>query len=280
MNKKFFDIKKVFRTSKSPFYRYMPGFVINGIRKIVREDKLNELYAKYGHLYGIDLVKALLFQEFNVKIDIIGTENVNPNGRYTYIANHPLGAIDALGFLYLVYKIHGNVLSPSNKIFEYIPNLHELIVPVDVFGHSTKEQIQAVNEAFASEKQIMIFPAGEVSRFINGKIQDPQWHKTFLTKSVKYHRDIVPVFITGRNSNRFYKTAKIRKKLGLKIYIESLLLPDEMLKKYNAQLTYIIGKPISYKEIENSNISHKDWVEKIKNIVYKLGESYIQNQKL
>ncbi len=266
------DVKKAIRSSKSMFYRMMPNFAINRIKKIIHEDQLNQIHNKYAHLWGIDYVKALLFEEFKVKIDIIGEENVDKNEKYVYIANHPLGGIDALGFLYVIHKIHGNVVSPSNQLFEYIPNLSPLIVGINVFGHNDKKRAMAVNKAFESDNQIMIFPAGEVSRLINGKIQDPPWHKTFVTKAVQYKRDIVPVFITGRNSDKFYRTANIRKKLGVKLYVETLLLPAEMLQQYGYHLTFIIGEPISYKEIKNSGLSHIQWTEKIRKIVYGMGE--------
>jgi len=191
-----------------------------------------------------------------------------------------VGGVDALTFLYLVEKNQGNVISPSNEIFEYVPNFRPVIVPVNVFGTNTKAKVRAVNDAFESEKQIMMFPAGEVSRKINGEIKDPIWQKTFVTKAVQFKRDIIPVFISGQNSKKFYRIAKLRKLLGIKMYIETLLLPQELLKQYNSKVDMIIGEPIKYEEIENSKLSHYQWTKKIRDMVYEQGNDYTKSGKL
>ncbi len=267
---KIIDIKSDLKKSKSKFYRNLPGFVVKRLKKIIREDKINQTYNKYKHLESMDFVKALIFEEFNVDLTITGQENIDKSKKYIYVANHPLGSIDALCFLYLVDSCHGRVISPSNELFEYFPNLHPLIVGINVFGQNTKEKIKKVNEAFASDAQIMIFPAGEVSRKTNGKITDPKWQKTFVSKAVEYNRDIVPVYISGKNSDKFYRTAQIRKFFGIKLYIETILLPQEMFKQKGIKLDMKIGKPFSADEIKNSDLSHIQWVEKIRNYVYTL----------
>lgn len=275
VKEKVVDIKSVLKESKSGFYRNLPNFIVNWIRKVVREDDLNKHHLKNKELEGIEYVKAVLFDEFKVKLNIVGQENIDKNKKYVYVANHPLGAIDALSFLVLVHNIHGNVVSPSNQLFEYIPNLHSLIVGINVFGQNTKEKAKQINEAFESGVPIMIFPAGEVSRKRAGKIIDPQWQKTFVTKALQYKRDIVPVHITGQNSKKFYRTANIRKFFGIKMYIETMLLPQEIFKQIGSELTLTIGKPFSHEEIKTSKIPHIDWAEKIKKYVYSLPERNI-----
>jgi len=268
VKEKVVDIKSVLKKSKSKIFRYLPNFIINWIRKIIREDEMNIKHAKNKELEGMDYVEAVLLKEFDIKVNIIGEENVDKNKKYVYIANHPLGAIDALSFLLLVNKIHGNVISPSNQLFEYIPNLHSLIVGINVFGQNSKEKAKQVNKAFESDAQIMIFPAGEVSRKINNKIIDPKWQKTFVTKAVQYNRDIVPVHISGKNSKKFYRIARLRKFLKIKIYLETILLPQEMFKQIGSEVTLTIGKPINHEDIKSSNKSHYEWTKKIKKYVY------------
>ncbi len=270
IKEKIVDVKEMLKNSKSKFYRKLPNFAVNWIAKVIREKELNESHSKYKDKEGMDYVKAGLFEVFNVKINIVGEENIDKSKKHVYIANHPLGAIDALSFLYLIDKIQGNVISPSNQMFEYIPNLHSLILGINVFGQNTKEKVQEFNKVFESDKQIMIFPAGEVSRKIKGKIYDPKWQKTFVTKAVQYQRDIVPVHISGQNSKKFYTIAKIRKNLGIKTYLETMLLPQELYKQKGIELTLTIGKTIKYTDIKNSKLSHNDWTEKIKKYVYSL----------
>ncbi|MBN2893008.1 MAG: 1-acyl-sn-glycerol-3-phosphate acyltransferase [Bacteroidales bacterium] len=267
---KIIDLKAGLRKSKNKFIRNLPNFVVKALAHTIREKSMNDAYQNYKHLEGMEFVKALLFEEFKVTINITGQENVDKTKKHVYIANHPLGAVDALSFLYLVDNVQGKVVSPSNELFENIPNLHSLIVGINVFGQNTKDKIKKVNEAFETDAQMMIFPAGEVSRKINGNIIDPQWQKTFVSKAVEYKRDIVPVYISGQNSNKFYRTAKIRKFFGFKTYFETILLPQEMMKQRGITLDMKIGKTICWSEIKESKKSHVEWTEKIKSYVYSL----------
>ena len=264
------NVSEALGKSKNKFFRNLPRFVVKRIEKIVRQDQYNALYLKFCHLQGMDFIKSYLFKEFKIKMNIVGEEKIPKDKLFIYVANHPLGGIDALSLLYLIDKLHGKVISPSNELFENIPNLKSLIVGVNVFGHNTRAKVMALNTAFESDAQIMLFPAGEVSRKIKGKIQDPKWQKSFVSKAIEYKRDIVPVFISGHNSNKFYTIAKLRKLLGIKTYIETLLLPQELLKQYNFELDLIIGDPIDYREIEKSDASALLWAENIREVVYNL----------
>ena len=135
---KIVDLNNQLKNSKIKLLRKLPRFVINYIRSVIYEDRMNDVYQRQKHLNAIDFVRALLFEEFNIKVNITGKENINKTKKCVYIANHPLGAIDALSFLHLIDSCHGRVVSPSNEIFEFIPNLHPLIVGIDVFEPNTK----------------------------------------------------------------------------------------------------------------------------------------------
>ncbi len=262
------NIEEAVKKSKNNFIRNLPKPAINFIKRVIHEDDLNRLASKYKDLMGIDFVKALLFEEFKVKINFLGSQNYDPNKKYVYVANHPLGGIDAMAHLYLVHQRHGNVISPSNELFEYIPNLRPLILGVNVFKRNTKGKVQELNELFASDNQVMLFPAGEVSRLIGFQIRDPEWKKSFVTKAVQYKRDIIASYISGRNTALFYLIAKLRKLSGIKLYIETMLLPREMFHQYNYELNFVTLDPISWEEIKYSGKSHQWWTEEIYRRVY------------
>jgi putative hemolysin len=115
----------------------------------------------------------------------------------------------------------------------------------------------------------MIFPSGLASRKINGKVTDLEWKKHFVTKAIRHKRDIIPVFVAGRNSNRFYRVARLRKFFGIKWNLEMFLLPDETMKHRNKAVHIYFGKPVSYKTLDKSK-THQEWAETIKMIVYNL----------
>jgi putative hemolysin len=180
--------------------------------------------------------------------------------------------MDALSFLSAISRFYPDVISPSNDLFNYIPNLHPVILGVNVFGTNTKDTVSKLNELFESESQIMIFPAGIVSRRIKGVISDLVWQKTFVTKAVQFRRDIIPVHISGRNSNLFYTIDRVRKFLGIKLSLEIILLPREMHKQNNSTVTLTIGKPVAWQTL-TSEKSQGEWAQTIKAGVYELAGS-------
>jgi putative hemolysin len=111
------------------------------------------------------------------------------------------------------------------------------------------------------------FPAGEVSRRYNGKIQDCAWQKSFITKAISCQRDIVPFYFHGRNSRLFYGINLVRRALGIKTNIELMLLPREMFLKRNTTLRFTIGKPIPWQKFDRSK-SHIQWAQKVREHVY------------
>ena len=128
-----------------------------------------------------------------------------------------------------------------------------------------------VEAGFASQYNMMMFPAGLCSRKIDGKIQDLEWKKTFITKSIETQRDIVPIHFGGQNSDKFYRIANICKMLHLKVNVAMLYLPDEMIKNRHNTFTVKIGKPIPWQTFDKSR-KPKDWAQWVRKQVYELGK--------
>ena len=115
------------------------------------------------------------------------------------------------------------------------------------------------------------FPAGLCSRKIKGEIVDLEWRKSFISKAVEHERNIVPVHISGRNSNFFYNLSNFRTKLGIKTNFEMFYLVDEAFKQKNKNITVTFGKPIPYTTFDKS-LNAKDWAKKVRNYIYTLPE--------
>ena len=262
------DIEKEFRNSKSRFFRLIPQFAISLLRRLVHEDEMNMTIHLSRELDGVPFVEDVL-RNWNVVIRINGGENIPVSGRFIFVANHPVGAIDALAFLCLIHRHLKSVISPSNEMLGRIPNLRSVMVGINVFGKNTKKTAAELEELFSSDTPVMIFPSGEVSRRKNGIIRDPAWQKTFVTKAVQHNRDIIPVHISGRNSGLFYFVANLRKLLGIKMYLETILLPREMMNQRNSTVVLKVGTPIPYQSLTGEK-THMEWAQSIKEIVYNL----------
>jgi len=242
----------------------VPGFIIRYLERIVHQNDINEYLQEFGHLSGIPFVEAAT-RFMGVTIETHGLDEL-PEGRYTFAGNHPLGGIDGISTGLAVHHKYPSrsIKFLSNDLLSNLENMAPLFVPVNKIGNQSQQRSlpKRLNEAYQSDVQMVVFPAGICSRRINGEITELQWQKSFITKSVESQRDVVPVFFDGRNSNFFYSLANIRKILGIKINVEMLYLVNEMFKQRGKTFHIYFGKPIPYTTFDNSQTAQQwaDWV--------------------
>jgi putative hemolysin len=269
--KKYIDIQKVFIDKNKKVARLLPGFVYAYLRRVIHEDFINEIMAKHGQKLGIEFVDACI-RDFNVTITLRGTENLPESGRAIFASNHPLGGFDGLVLMHVLNNQYGDVRFLANDILANIKNLAPLFIPINKHGSMARNKAMLLETAFASQCPIGTFPAGLVSRKIKGQIVDLEWRKSFITKAIQHQRDIVPVHVSGNNSNFFYRLANLRKFLGIKVNIEMFYLPDETFKHRNKNIVVTFGKPISYKSLEKRH-DLKEIAQEIKNFIYVLSQN-------
>ncbi|EON75971.1 Hemolysin A [Lunatimonas lonarensis] len=269
-NKKFIDIKKVIGEKNPALLKWMPGFVLSYIKRIVHENDINEVMAKHGHLQGLAFVDALV-GEFGAEVAVFGTENIPLEKPVIFASNHPLGGLDGIVLMHALGKYRKDLKFLVNDILLNIPNFEGLFVPVNKHGGHGKQGLEVIENTYAADQAVLIFPAGLVSRKQDEGIKDLEWKKSFISKSKKYQRDVVPVYMDGRNSAFFYGLANFRKKIGVKANVEMFYLADEMFGQKNKKISVHIGKPISYQYFDNSK-SDRYWAEVVKNKVYELAQ--------
>lgn len=266
---KFIDLKEVVRKKSPAMAKMMPWFLMNYLRRIVHEDDLNDFIARHGHKMGIEFVYAIM-EEFGVNLKVIGEENIPKTGRYLMASNHPLGGLDGIAFMSAVSKIRMDFIFPVNDILLGIDNMKMFFVPINKHG-SNADNIRLFNETFASEQLLLYFPAGLVSRKKKGKIRDLEWKKTVVTKAKQHKRDIIPVYMDGKNSNFFYRLSNIRNKLSIKANLEMLYLVNETYKQYNKTIHLVIGDPIPWETFDKSK-SDLEWAALLRDKVYEMKE--------
>ncbi|MBM3403495.1 MAG: glycerol acyltransferase [Bacteroidetes bacterium] len=267
ITQKLIDVEKVIAGKNPRILKFIPRFLITLLARIIHQDYINDFIYRNRDISGLPYVDQIL-KEFGLRYQVTGIENIPREGRFLVAANHPLGGLDGLALLHAVGAIRPDVTFPVNDLLTYIPGLKPLFIPVNKHG-SNAENIRIIEETFASGKTILYFPSGMVSRKQKGKIYDTVWIKTFLSKSRKFQRDIVPTYIDGRNSNFFYRLANFRTAIGLKVNLEMLFLPDEMLKQRHKTVGITFGKPIPYQVFDASR-KDDQWAELIRRYTYSL----------
>jgi putative hemolysin len=260
-------LKDIVAEKNSKLAKRIPGFVYGWMNRLLHIRELNEIIFRFGDQKGIDFITSSL-SYFGVSFDFQGTENLPKEGRYILASNHPLGGFDGLILLNGVTKFLGPSLFLVRDELTKIPPLKEVFIPINKFGNQ-RNSIQQINEAYESDKQVLIFPAGLASRKKGGIISDLEWHKHFIQKSIEHKRDVIPVFMSGQNSKFFYWFSNFRKFIGMKFNVEMLLLPDEMFRQRGKSFTITFGKPIPWQSFDHTK-TPAEWAEEVKKVVYGL----------
>jgi 1-acyl-sn-glycerol-3-phosphate acyltransferase len=268
ISREFINIEKIFDEKNPKFSKLIPGFVFSYLKRVIHQDELNKALYEFRDKFGVEFLDGIL-DKFGVKVETVGLENLPAEGRQIIVANHPLGGLDGMALMREIAKVRQDFLFPVNDLLMHLPNLKELFIPINKHG-SNADNIRLFNQTFASDKLLLYFPAGLVSRKQSGKIVDLEWKKTFLSKAIQYQRDILPVHISGRNTDFFYNLARWRAKLGIKANIEMLYLVDEMFKQKDKLIRITFGKPIAVTTFHKRR-PHAHWAELVKAHVYAIG---------
>ena len=247
----------------------IPAFAVRLLKKIIHVDQINK-YLVQGY-EGVEFCEKCL-DYLDVRIRVEGLENLDTSGNtlYTFASNHPLGGIDGISLgMALGKAFNGKIKYLVNDILMNLKGLAPICVPINKVGGQSRNLPQLIADAYNSDNQMIIFPAGKCSRKIDGVIQDVAWSKSFITKSVETHRDIVPIHYIGQNSKKFYNRDLFFKKLGIKANLTMLFLPDEMFKNMHTTFKVKIGKPIPYTHFDNSK-TPLQWAQWVREEVYKI----------
>ena len=260
-------LRELIAEKNSKLAARIPGFVYGLMNRLLHIREINEIIRRYGHLKGVPFIASVL-QYFDVKVELNGEENLPASGQFIFASNHPLGGFDGLMLIKAVSDRMGKSLFLVRDELTKIPPLAELFIPINKFGDQ-RRSASLINEAYDSDSQILIFPAGLASRKIKGKIVDLTWQKHFIQKSVEHHRDVIPVHINGKNSWFFYWLANFRKTIGIRINLEMFLLSDELFKNRGKTFVISFGKPIPWSRFDRTK-SPVEWAGVVKDIVYEL----------
>lgn len=262
------DLENIIRSRAGAKARYIPQFLINWFKKIAHQDFINE-YLKEGYV-GVEFCENCL-KYLGVELEVLGMENLPDDGRkFTFVSNHPLGAIDGVTLGALIgRKYDGKVKYLLNDLLMNLKGMAPLGIPINKIGGQARNLPRLIDEAFHSENHMLVFPAGLCSRKIDGKIQDLQWGKAFVSKSRQTGRDIIPIHFEGENSERFYRIANWQKNLGIKFNFAMLLLPDEMYRSTGRKYRITFGKPIPIDSFDKSK-SDAEWAQEVRKAVYNL----------
>lgn len=252
MDKLEIDLNRIIRSRIGGWKgRLIPGFLISALERLVHQKELNATLDATYPAEGAAFAEAV-YEYFDLTLDVRGMENIPDSGRFIFASNHPLGGLDGIGLIKVLGSRYGDdgIRFLVNDMLMNVEPLRPVFLPINKYGSQGRQAAKAIAEAYASDMQMLIFPAGLVSRLHpDGKIRDLSWQKSFIQKAIEYERDIIPVRFEGLNRNRFYRTAWWRKRLGVKINIEQAMLPAELCAARGNSYRVIFGRPVSWRQL-------------------------------
>ena len=266
------DIDSILRGKMGAKARYVPRPIVAWLKHIVHQDQVNEFLWANRDKTGVEWLEACV-RYLDMTLQVTGRENLpdKDDGRlYTFVSNHPLGGQDGVALGAIIGRHYdGRFRYLVNDLLMNLPGLAPLCIPINKTGSQSRGFPQMVEQDFRSDNHMLMFPAGLCSRRRGGVISDLPWKKTFITKSVQYRRDVVPIHFGGRNSDFFYRLAAFSDRYVRKINIAMLFLADEMYKNVHKTFRVAIGKPIPWQTFDKSR-TPAEWAQYVKDRVYEL----------
>ncbi|MBO4827109.1 MAG: glycerol acyltransferase [Prevotella sp.] len=262
------DVDEILASKIGKKARYVPTW---WLKRVVHQNKVNAFLWESRDKTGVEwLEECVKYLKMNLQVE--GKENLpdkNDGKLYTFVSNHPLGGIDGVALGSIIGRHYdGNFRYLVNDLLMNLPGLAPVCIPINKTGKQSRDFPAMVQAGFSSQNHMLMFPAGICSRRQNGEVKDLPWTKTFITKSVQTHRDVVPIHFSGQNSKFFYRLANFSDK-HLPFNLAMLFLVDEMYKNVGKTFRVAIGKPIPWETFDKEK-TPLEWANFVKEEVYKL----------
>ena len=274
INEKTVSVDKVLKDKMGKKAKFVPRPLVSWLKRIVHEDQVNAFLWESRHLKGTDWLEECV-RYLDMTLELKGEENLpdKDDGRlYTFVSNHPLGGEDGVALGAIIGRHYDSRFRYLvNDMLMNLPGLAPLCIPINKTGKQSRDFPRMVEAGFQSDNHMLMFPAGICSRRTNGIVRDIPWKKTFITKSIEYQRDVVPIHFSGSNSNFFYRLANFSDR-HLKFNLAMLFLVDEMYKNVHKTFQVTFGKPIPWQTFDKSK-SHVEWAQWVKEQVYALPQT-------
>lgn len=217
--------------------------------------KFSETIYVGDHIQGMTGAEAFnwLGSEYTGNCEIEGLENIPKDGKCLLVANHPMGAADAVSLYHQIYKVREDVFFFANELFVYLlGSFKDVMAPVvwnkeKEIHSATKVTLERLNTFFSDERIGIIFPSGRLSKLTLLGIWDRPWEKTPITLAKKYNFPVIPVYINAKNSWFFYFASYANKQL------RDVSQLNELLNKKEYKFTIKIGKPIKHTDLSSHN---------------------------
>lgn len=204
--------------------RFVPFANSAGLRSLLaRALGIDQLEAMYGALRSMSGNHALLnrllqFLDVTYHISDADLDRIPRTGPALVAVNHPYGILDGAVLAALLGQIRSDVRLLGNEVISVIPELQDLVIPVDLISgraavQSNSQSARRSIKQLAANGMLLVFPAGDVSHFQwkVKSITDAEWNPAIARIVAILWRlgiqvPVIPVYVKGANSLLFHIT--------------------------------------------------------------------------
>jgi len=187
------------------------------------------------------------------RVSGLDLQQIPRTGATVIVANHPFGILEGAVLAIVLQRIRPDVRFLANQVLDRIPEIQDLIIPVNVLGGAEQKNAAGLRRAIEYLRGggcLVVFPAGEVSHFQprEGMVADSGWHTVVARLVESLSRKgvavaTVPAYIRGSNSFVFQILGMLHPR------IRTALLARELLNKQDRLVELRIGSPITHKKL-------------------------------
>ena len=194
--------------------------------------------------------KLLTHLEVAYRVSGRDLDRIPRQGPAMLVSNHPFGLLDGAVLASILLKLRPDVKFLANRMLLAIPEIRDLLIPVDTIGVAGPTQangrgLKQALDFLAGGGLLAVFPAGEVAHFQwrERTTADPEW-KPAVARIISIagrrlnNLNIVPAFVGGNNSALFQALGMVHPRL------RTALLVRELFNKRRSEIEVRIGQPV------------------------------------
>ena len=215
-------------------------------------DKLERTYRQLQRMNATQPIAERLLDHLQVtyRLGQRDVQQIPRKGPVVVVANHPFGILEGAVLATILRTVRPDVRILANSVLAAVPELRDLVIPVDPMGNRdslrrSSSGLRKAIEFVAKGGLLVVFPAGEVSHFQwrEREVTDPAWNPAVARLVQAVSRcggapSVVPVFVGGSNGALFQAASAIHS--GLR----TALLARELFNKKMKSVDVRIGSVI------------------------------------
>ncbi len=215
-----FDVKDVFQQQyPEPFKKHPVACKIGVflLKKVWRQKTFEGFVRQHPTLNRIELMTAILKQlNIGFAFSCEQKAKIPKTGSLIIVSNHSMGIADGIGLISEIYHVRKDVILMQGAVLRNAMGFGENAMEVDnLSGGINIKVYKQVKAHLKKGGVILMFPAGQVAREVQGVIQEGEWSSGFYRFAKSTNTPILPMYVRGKNSVFFYFLSKFAKPLSM-----------------------------------------------------------------